>query len=98
MAFGIRREELNQWKQRIENGEIAIITHYWDDARFPESTSVTKVGCKNVAQLIAWGKQYALKAEWIDYSHCPHFDVFGSKQKEILLKEGFHDQIKRFNL
>ncbi len=28
----------------------------------------------------------------------PHFDLFAPIQKEILAKEGYTDQIKRFNL
>ena len=45
MAFGIKRHELNEWKRKTLNGEIAFLTHYWYDQRFPEYYSVTKVGC-----------------------------------------------------
>lgn len=98
MAFGINREELRQWKETVKANQIAIITHYWEDKRFPGSTSVTKIGCNDVDKLVTWGKKYGLKAAWIDYNHYPHFDVFGEKQKEILQNEGLLNQIKRFNL
>lgn len=99
MAFGLTKEELAAWKKQVLANEIAIITHYWQDARFHEATSVTKIGCANLDKLIEWGKKYDLKAEWIDYKeNYPHFDVFGKKQIEILIKERKFDQIKKFNL
>jgi hypothetical protein len=96
MAFGIKRHELLEWKQAVTNGQIAILTHFWEDERFPGCTSVTKIGCVNVCKLMAWGKQYDLKGNWIHQSDYPHFDVFGEKQKEILLLEGMQDQMERF--
>jgi hypothetical protein len=95
LAFGIKRTELIEWKSKIDRGEIAFLTHYWLDDRFPDSKTVTKVGCKDLNQLIQWGKQYGLKPEWIDrrqdgYSH---FDLLGQKQKEILFKEGITNQL-----
>lgn len=86
MAFGIRREELQKWKKQIDQGEIAFLTHYWLDDRFPGCKTVTKVGCKDLDILKKWGKKYGLKAEWIHirkdgYSH---FDLIGEKEKEIL--------------
>ncbi len=42
MAFGVKREELNRWKQAVKRGEIAFLTHYWLDDRFPEAKTVTK--------------------------------------------------------
>lgn len=99
MAFGLTKEELNNWKKQVHANKIAIITHYWRDDRFPEATSVTKIGCANLDKLIKWGKKYGLKAEWIDYKeNYPHFDVFGRKQVEILVDEKKFDQIKKFNL
>ena len=90
MAFGITRKELKDWKRKIDQGEIAFLTHFWIDDRFPESKTVTKVGCNDLDRLIHWGKQYGLKPEWLDirkdgYSH---FDLIGHKQKEILTNEG----------
>lgn len=35
MAFGINREELTRWKKAVSAGEIAFLTHYWLDPRFP---------------------------------------------------------------
>lgn len=97
MAFGINREELKKWKQNVREGRIAIITHYWQDDRFPESTSVTKVGCNDLAKLMKWGKKYNLRAEWIHLDEkFPHFDLFGAKQREILKAENKIDQIERF--
>lgn len=98
MAFGIKKAELELWKKKVTNGEIAILTHYWQDQRFPEETTVTKVGCSSILRLMAWGNQYGLKEEWIHYSNYPHFDLFGEKQKEVLLSENRHDDIIRFNL
>src|SRR3954471_22329451 len=90
LAFGIKRQVLHEWKKKIDQGEIAFLTHYWLDDRFPGSKTVTKVGCSDVNKLINWGRQYGLKPEWIDkrtdgYSH---FDLLGQKQRDILEKEG----------
>ncbi|GGA62185.1 hypothetical protein [Ornithinibacillus halotolerans] len=99
MAFGLKREEVKRWKEDVENGRVAILTHYWLDDRFPNSTSVTKVGCSHIEKLISWGEQYNLDPKWIHYDgKYPHFDLFGEKQLEILQKEGKWEQIKRFNL
>lgn len=95
MAFGIKRKELNEWKQKIDSGEIAFLTHYWLDDRFPGFRTVTKVGCNDLEKLAQWGKRYGLKKEWIDHRRdgYSHFDLIGEKQKEILLKEGLIEHI-----
>ncbi|MEK5501921.1 hypothetical protein [Bacillus sp. FSL M8-0168] len=99
MAFGIKRQELNEWKRAVQNGEIAFLTHYWIDDRFPDSRTVTKAGCQNIEKLAAWGEQYGLKKEWIDQrSGFPHFDLIGQKQIEILTKEKQFSHIKHFRL
>lgn len=33
MAFGIDRQELSRWKEAVERGEIAYLTHFWLDPR-----------------------------------------------------------------
>lgn len=96
MAFGIKRNELQKWKNRVDQGEIAIITHYWEDERFPGCTSVTKVGCSNVNKLKKWGEKYMLNPKWIHRNRYPHFDVFGSKQEEVLKQEMRMEQLNRF--
>src|SRR5699024_7679837 len=98
MAFGIKRDELIQWKRRVNNGEIAFLTHYWEDPRFPTAKTVTKEGCSNLQRLIAWGKQYGLQAAWIHHTKYTHFNMFEDRQKEILYKENIVEQINRFNL
>lgn len=99
MAFGINREMLQQWKKEVLNGQISFLTHYWIDDRFPNCNTVTKVGCNNYAILIAWGKKYGLKEEWIHRDPIfPHFDLFGDHQKNILIEEGKWDHIEKFNL
>ncbi|UOQ85723.1 hypothetical protein [Gracilibacillus salinarum] len=99
MAFGLDRATLWQWKQDVLHGNIAFLTHYWLDDRFPGCTTVTKVGCNDYSKLIAWGEQYGLKEEWIhrdpDY---PHFDLFGERQKAILQQEKQWQHINKFNL
>ncbi|HZG73535.1 MAG TPA: hypothetical protein VEY51_18510 [Chondromyces sp.] len=100
MAFGINRKEVREWKQQIDDGNIAFLTHYWLDDRFPNCKTVTKVGCKDLRKLAKWGQKYGLKSEWIDrrkdgYSH---FDLLGERQKEILMKEGLVEHIKKFSL
>jgi hypothetical protein len=99
MAFGLKREEVRVWKENVMKGEIAFLTHYWLDDRFPGCTTVTKVGCSNIDKLIAWGKRYDLDPKWIhrDEKH-PHFDLFGDRQKEVLTKEGKWEQIEKFKL
>ncbi|MDN7245681.1 hypothetical protein ACSFXN_07590 [Planococcus sp. 1R117A] len=97
MAFGIKREELNRWKQNVEAGNIAFLTHYWIDDRFPGCSTVTKVGCSDLEKLEQWGKQYGLKAEWMDLrGDYPHFDLFGDHQRRILSAEGMMEQLNRF--
>ncbi len=99
MAFGVKRQELQQWKRRVQNGEVAFLTHYWIDERFPGCDTVTKAGCSDINKLIEWGKQYKLQEEWIhqDPSY-PHFDLFGARQYSILASENQWDQIRRFSL
>ncbi|MFZ4452488.1 hypothetical protein [Salibacterium aidingense] len=99
MAFGINRRELNEWKRKVNNGEIAFITHYWYDPRFPDCRCVTKAGCADVNTLSAWGKQYGLKPEWIHERRTfPHFDLLGATQVRILKEEGIVAQLERFIL
>lgn len=95
MAFGINRKDLVEWKQKIDRGEIAFLTHYWLDDRFPGCKTVTKVGCLDLKKLADWGKEYGLKEEWIHHRHdgYSHFDLIGNSQKEILKAEGLHDHI-----
>ncbi|WP_147534716.1 hypothetical protein [Bacillus marasmi] len=95
MAFGIKRADLLEWKRKVAAGQIAFITHYWLDDRFPNSKTVTKVGCRNLDRLIQWGNQYGLKPEWIDNRNklYPHFDLIGEVQIEILKKEGLDQYI-----
>ncbi|WP_413381319.1 hypothetical protein [Alkalihalobacillus sp. 1P02AB] len=97
MAFGITRYELLAWKERVNKGEIAFMTHYWYDERFPQCNTVTKVGCVNLGKLIEWGKKYQLQPSWIDTRNdYPHFDLLGEKQIEILKKENQWSQMERF--
>jgi hypothetical protein len=99
MAFGIKREELEEWKRRVSAGQIAFLTHYWIHPRVPGITTVTKAGCADTRRLIEWGKAYGLKEEYIDFRvDYPHFDLIGDKQKAILQSEGQWDQIRRFKL
>ncbi|MCM3616117.1 hypothetical protein M3936_00850 [Sutcliffiella horikoshii] len=97
MAFGIRRGELQEWKEKVENGEIAFITHYWVHPRYKGITTVTKAGCCDVGKLIEWGRKYGLKEQLIHKrDHFPHFDLIGDVQREILQKEQQWEQIERF--
>lgn len=97
MAFGLKREELVEWKAAVRRGEIAFLTHYWLDDRFPGCNTVTKVGCSDMDKLMDWGRQYGLKKEWIDArEHYPHFDLFGIHQETILKAEGLSEQLSRF--
>jgi hypothetical protein len=99
MAFGVKRNDLIQWKRQVQSEQIAFITHYWYDQRFPQFHSVTKVGCSNIDKLALWGRQYGLKAEWIDQrGDYPHFDLMGEKQIRILTAEGYFEDIKKFRL
>jgi hypothetical protein len=95
VAFGIKRQEVIEWKRKIDHGELAFLTHYWLDDRFPGCNTVTKVGCNNLEKLAAWGQKYGLKKEWIHvrkdgYSH---FDLLGERQRDILHKEGLLEHI-----
>jgi hypothetical protein len=98
LAFGIKRSELNEWKAKIQRGEIAFLTHYWIDDRFPGCTTVTKAGCKDLEKLAAWGKNYGLRPEWIDKrkKDYPHFDLFGTKQAEVLKQEGLENPLLKY--
>ncbi|MGC8228916.1 hypothetical protein ACP2W0_07910 [Pseudobacillus badius] len=100
MAFGVDKRELAEWKRQIDKGNIAFLTHYWLDDRFPHCRTVTKAGCRDLDKLACWGEEHGLQKEWIDrrkdgYSH---FDLLGDRQKEILEKEGLHSHIKKFRL
>jgi hypothetical protein len=99
MAFGIKRDELQQWKRKVANGELAFLTHYWIHPKYPQCKTVTKAGCNDLARLIEWGHRYGLKEEWIDRrSDYPHFDLIGDKQKEILMKEQLTNHLERFRI
>lgn len=99
MAFGINRKELKQWKEKVKSGDIAFLTHYWVDDRFPGCHTVTKVGCANLEKLFNWGRSYGLRDEWVHKREkFPHYDLFGDIQKNILKKERLFDHIQRFNL
>jgi hypothetical protein len=97
MAFGIKREELQAWKDKVKRGEIAFITHYWIDERFPGMKTVTKVGCADLERLKKWGEKYGIPSHFIhNRAGYPHFDLLGKRQIEILTKENMLEQLKRF--
>lgn len=99
MAFGITRKELVQWKEAVALGEIAFLTHFWFDPRFPQFHSVTKVGCSDTKRLVAWCETNGLNPRYIhDRESFPHYDLIGPKQIEILQKEGLGEHIERFKL
>jgi hypothetical protein len=95
VAFGIKRQEIIDWKRKIDRGEIAFLTHYWLDDRFPGANTVTKVGCQDLEKLAAWGKRYGLKKEWIHYRKdgYSHFDLIGDRGKEVLQRAGLTEHI-----
>lgn len=99
MAFGITKEELAQWKAKVDRGEIAYLTHYWLDARFPDIKTVTKVGCSDLDRLSRWCIKYGLSPRYIHARRSyPHFDLLGPRQYEILQEEGQFEQLERFRL
>lgn len=99
MAFGVKREELIQWKRAVAGGDIAFLTHYWLDPRFPGVTTVTKVGCADKERLVRWCVNNGLNPRYIhDRERYPHFDLIGPKQREILRRERLFDQMRRFGL
>ncbi|MBO0997660.1 hypothetical protein IOC57_07860 [Bacillus sp. SD075] len=95
MAFGIKRVDVVAWKQKIDQGQIAFLTHYWVDDRFPGCKTVTKVGCNDLGRLSEWGKTYGLKNEWIHHRKdgYSHFDLLGDKQAEILRAEDIKERL-----
>ncbi|NBD25708.1 hypothetical protein [Paenibacillus glycinis] len=99
MAFGVKREELEQWKARVARGEIAFLTHYWLEPRFKGVKTVTKVGCGDLGKLTAWCRSNGLDPKYIHRRQpFPHFDLIGEKQLEILKREGLWEQVERFKL
>ncbi|MCZ8523969.1 MULTISPECIES: hypothetical protein [Paenibacillus] len=99
MAFGITRAELTRWKEAVSRGDIAYLTHYWLDPRFPGITTVTKVGCTDLGRLSAWCLAHGLDPNYIHHRPpYPHFDLIGPKQREILLAAGLTEQLQRFRL
>lgn len=99
MAFGITRQELVEWKRRVSSGEIAFLTHYWTDERFPHATTVTKVGCSDLARLEDWCRANDLNPRYIHRrDEYPHFDLIGPRQIEILFSHGLEDHLRRFRL
>ncbi|MCM3627216.1 hypothetical protein M3194_07550 [Paenibacillus glycanilyticus] len=99
MAFGISRSELTAWKEAVARAEIAFLTHYWVDRRFPDMKTVTKVGCSDLGKLAQWCMDNGLNPRYIHRrDEYPHFDLLGPKQREILLKENLLSQLERFQL
>ncbi|WP_409347133.1 hypothetical protein [Paenibacillus sp. MBLB4367] len=99
MAFGITRDELAVWKAAVSRGEIAYLTHYWIDPRFPGIKTVTKVGCADLGVLADWCRAHGLNPQYIhNRPPFPHFDLIGPKQKQILLQEGLTEHVERFRM
>lgn len=99
MAFGISKQELQQWKLKVKQGDIAFLTHYWYDKRFPQFNTVTKVGCSDIQRLQDWCISNGLNPDYIHYRlPYPHFDLIGPKQTELLHKYKLTDHITRFDL
>lgn len=99
MAFGIKRDELEKWKAAVQRGEIAYLTHFWFDPRFPNIHCVTKVGCADLDKLKAWCVENELPTQYIHHrSSFPHFDLIGPKQIEILKEQQQWQQLERFDL
>ncbi|MBD2872953.1 hypothetical protein [Paenibacillus arenilitoris] len=99
MAFGIKRAEMERWKQAVARGEMAFLTHYWADPRFPGMRTVTKAGCADLDKLSAWCVAHGLNPRYIHIrSDYPHFDLLGDKQREVLLEANQIEQLERFGL
>ncbi|MBH5318173.1 hypothetical protein I6N90_10170 [Paenibacillus sp. GSMTC-2017] len=99
MAFGISRDELNKWKSAVTKGDIAFLTHYWLDTRFPGIKTVTKVGCSDLDKLSNWCRQNGLNPAYIHTrERFPHFDLIGKKQAEVLFRENLFDHLERFQI
>lgn len=99
MAFGITREQLTNWKEAVLRGEIAYLTHYWLDPRFPGVRTVTKVGCSDLARLSEWCIVYSLNPGYIhNRPPFPHFDLMGDKQIEVLRRECLWSHLEKFKL
>ncbi|MCR2803222.1 hypothetical protein [Paenibacillus soyae] len=99
MAFGITRNELKEWKAAVAGGEIAFLTHYWLDPRFPGMRTVTKVGCSNLDKLADWCRANGLNPRYIHArDEYPHFDLLGRKQAEILKQEKLYRHMERFGI
>lgn len=99
MAFGITKQELREWKKAVARGEIAFLTHYWYDARFPQYKTVTKVGCNDLNLLKQWCLDHGLDPKYIHYRMpYPHFDLIGPKQVELLQKAALDEHVHRFRL
>lgn len=99
MAFGIKRHEMEAWKQAVARGEIAYLTHYWLEPRFPGIRTVTKAGCSDLKKLEAWCRRYGLNPKYIHRRDVyPHYDLIGEKQREVLYAERQWDQIQRFGI
>jgi hypothetical protein len=99
MAFGIKREELYRWKEKVTRGEIAFLTHYWYEPRFPQFDTVTKVGCADISRLTEWCLANGLNPKYIHHREpFPHFDLIGPRQKDILNREQQWTQMKKFGM
>jgi hypothetical protein len=99
MAFGIKRAELQQWKAAVARGDIAFLTHYWFDPRFPNVSTVTKVGCSDLDKLAAWCTAHGLNPDYIHQRQpYPHYDLIGPRQIEILKQEQLWQHLERFKL
>jgi hypothetical protein len=97
MAFGVSRQELQEWKH-VLRGEIALLTHYWYDERFPDNRTITKVGCNDLKRLAEWCEMYGLDPKYIHREQFPHFDLIGPRQRVILEELDRQDLIDRFRL
>lgn len=55
------KKRTHRMETKIDAGEIAFLTHYWYDERFPNAKTVTKVGCNDLNKLVQWGKKIRFK-------------------------------------
>ncbi|MFC4735702.1 hypothetical protein ACFO4L_03800 [Bacillus daqingensis] len=99
MAFGVTKQELAAWKRSVRSGNVAFLTHFWYDKRFPQYNTVTKAACSDRGRLIEWGLTYGLHETWIHEDRLyPHFDLIGADEFRILEQEGELEKLLKLRM
>lgn len=82
-----RRDELRKALVAARQGEIVVLVHPWNrEVPCGMAKTVVKVLCGDRRKLIAFGQAMFLPEHWIHDTKIPHFDLWGKKAENLVLR------------